>query len=512
MSELLLWIGLLGAELALILFMLLFVFWLRSSAAARRDRKALAALVEKVQKAKGEREKVITRFLQQGLGLQGDELAKAKRRLLRAEVALVKRFVEIYKRRNAGGAAQFQMHVESLVDPYLELAAGDVAVAEAAPELTEQAGSEQSAEPEAGNDEVESLRKDNVRLSEELGVTMETMARILAEYSTMFASGAGDLTAAAGEVGAKLTAAAQQMPATPGQAQAGDAIAQREAPVLDEQELDIGEDSATGDELADLAEIATDDQELLGESASVADEQAAADEDDALHEVVDLDDAFTAEELVEAEEAGAALELADPQEAVSLEEPVDLDEAVAVDELADPDEQVALEELTEPQEAVSLEEPVDLDEAVAVDELADPDEQVALEELTEPQEAVSLEEPVDLDEAVALDELADPQEAVALEQPADAEQAESVQELLDEQEGANAQQAEPDEDAAPVALDDVEELVMMDEEAAVQASPAALAEQTDGLADLDDLFGADDLTPELGEEGAKGKDEDSIAI
>ena len=37
--------------------------------------------------------------------------------------------------------------------------------------------------------EIEALRAENLRLSEELTVTMETMSRMLSEYSTLFAGG-----------------------------------------------------------------------------------------------------------------------------------------------------------------------------------------------------------------------------------------------------------------------------------------------------------------------------------
>lgn len=174
MSGTMLWVALVGGELLLILFVLLFFSWLKNASRSRADKKAMKALATKVRAAKSDREKVISEFLQRGFEMQGDALEAQKIKILREETRLMQRFIDVYKKRDAGMAAQFFMSVEAGVEPYHQLTGGTAAVAGAGG---------------ASDDELAALRKENARLSEELSVTMDTMSRMLSEYSTMFSGG-----------------------------------------------------------------------------------------------------------------------------------------------------------------------------------------------------------------------------------------------------------------------------------------------------------------------------------
>ena len=165
----------LGAEIVLLLIVALSVAYLRNRAARRRDHAAIQALIARVRKERPQREQAIARFLGSGLGYQDSDLSDSTTRLARAELLLLQRFATLYRERDADLAGRFDGELNGMLDAYHALAAA------AAP-----AGDE-SVVPAADDAELEALRRENTRLSEELRITMETMSRMLNEYSTMFA-------------------------------------------------------------------------------------------------------------------------------------------------------------------------------------------------------------------------------------------------------------------------------------------------------------------------------------
>lgn len=279
MNDALFWLAVTGGEVLLVTFVLLLVYWIRHSAAGRRDRQAVKRLVETVRQGRAEREAVIDQFLTERMGLAGGERDRARVGILRDELALLQRFAKVYRDRVAGDAAQFHLAVEAAVSPYLALSNGGVAAA--------------GVETDQG--ELEALRKENQRLSEELTVTMETMSRMLSEYSSMFAGSA--TTAAPPEAGA----GGEAKDLTPEPADAGpvqeeaetaaapeqaDALPERPPVALDEQALDISEQMAEAslvqeplpDESKDS--VGTEQEPATEDSPATEEEQAlsAADE------------------------------------------------------------------------------------------------------------------------------------------------------------------------------------------------------------------------------------------
>lgn len=175
----------LGGELLLIVFIALVVSWVRNRAARRRDAKAMQALVARVKQGKAEREALLGKFLSEQMGLAGEVLDEARVTMLRGELGLLQRFVHLYGKRDAARASRFDTDLEAAIQPYHALAiAGD-------PIVEAEAG-------EGDGSELERLRAENSRLSDELRITMETMGRILNEYSTMFAGEAPADSPAAG--------------------------------------------------------------------------------------------------------------------------------------------------------------------------------------------------------------------------------------------------------------------------------------------------------------------------
>lgn len=169
----------LGAELVLLLIVALSVAWLRSRAARRRDRAAIQALVARVRQERPQREQAIAEFLGTRLGYQDAALSASTTLLARAELQLLHRFALLYRDRDADLAGRFDGELNAMLDAYHALVASAAAGqgAEVAP-------------PAADDAELEALRRENNRLSEELRITMETMSRMLNEYSTMFAPAA----------------------------------------------------------------------------------------------------------------------------------------------------------------------------------------------------------------------------------------------------------------------------------------------------------------------------------
>ena len=176
MTPMTLTLALLVAEGVLLLLALLTVSWFRDNARRRRDDQAIETLVARVNQGRAQRESAIEGFLTERMQMSGAPLEQAKVAMVRGELALLQRFAGIYRRRDADAAARFDSELIAALAPYQELEA-----------YAEPLQGEHRALDHA---EIEALRAENTRLSEELTVTMETMSRMLNEYSTLFAGGA----------------------------------------------------------------------------------------------------------------------------------------------------------------------------------------------------------------------------------------------------------------------------------------------------------------------------------
>jgi hypothetical protein len=163
----------LGVEALLLLLLFLSVSWFRNRAVRRRDAPAAKDLVARVRQRTGERKEVIARFLEQGIGLSGTALDQARTQLLGAELAVLQRFADSCRQRAASAAERLDYDMMALVEHYHALPT---------------AGARSATDCAGDQRQLEALREENRRLSEELQVGMETMSRMLKEYSTMFAA------------------------------------------------------------------------------------------------------------------------------------------------------------------------------------------------------------------------------------------------------------------------------------------------------------------------------------
>lgn len=186
MISTLMWAALAGGELLLVLFFALLISWFRNRAMRRRDRKAIKALIAQSKDRKEQRMAEIGEFLAGRYAMRGDVLGHAVRDIYKAETGLAQAFANTYLQRDAKAAAGFLRRIEDGVAGYWTLSPA-------------MAGEQGVSAGDAG--EVEFLRKENQELSAELRITMDTLSRMLNEYSTVFTKDAdlGDIQVIGGE-------------------------------------------------------------------------------------------------------------------------------------------------------------------------------------------------------------------------------------------------------------------------------------------------------------------------
>jgi hypothetical protein len=146
-----------------------------------RIRKSAHHLAERVQADKPQRMERLKKLLAERYGYAGGELDQSLHSVTQAEMRLYQNIINGLLKDDQITLQQIDVDVENFVLAYQA--------------LNLSAGSEKPTvkTPSAENgDEIQHLKEENERLSEELKVTMDTMGRMLNEYSSMFAGGVGD--------------------------------------------------------------------------------------------------------------------------------------------------------------------------------------------------------------------------------------------------------------------------------------------------------------------------------
>ncbi|MBV2090687.1 MAG: hypothetical protein KUF72_07340 [Candidatus Thiodiazotropha sp. (ex Ctena orbiculata)] len=140
----------------------------------QRIRKAAHHLAERVQADKEKRSERLKKLLEEQYQLQSPQLDQTLHGIVQTEMTLYQNMLNGFLKDDQVYLQQIDVDVENLVLAYQALAGN----------VSGTGGSD-----DVSSDEVEALKAENARLAEELKVTMDTMGRMLNEYSTMFADG-----------------------------------------------------------------------------------------------------------------------------------------------------------------------------------------------------------------------------------------------------------------------------------------------------------------------------------
>lgn len=148
----------------------------------RRDRAAAARLVHRIKEDGTRRREESVKVMQRKFGFDEDAAKKLAVRIGREERVFYQDVINFYLRRDAVVFENLNIDLESVVGLYRKLEPPGLGGGESSNE----------AEQVDESEEIRRLTIENKRLSDEVGITMQTMSRMLDEYSSMFAGGATD--------------------------------------------------------------------------------------------------------------------------------------------------------------------------------------------------------------------------------------------------------------------------------------------------------------------------------
>ena len=312
----------------LILSGLLLFFALRRKG---RIREAAHHLAQRVQSDKPARTERLNALLQEKYGYEGQELEQAVHDITQAEMRLFQNLINGYIKDDQVHLQQMDVDEENLVLAYQSL---------------KMPSAELSPAPEtAGEDgeELVRLQEENQRLSDELRVTMDTMGRMLNEYSSMFAGGSDKPLS-------RAEAAQAEMPE---EASADEESGDREAEVVADSDDNIEEVSADTESSAQQSDAPMDLPDELydgsQDQASALDEEVSEIIDEVMEIADEMDQAGSAGRASEPPQEAVAESLMDDLEQVDIEIPEmmpaeDLVEAAEID-IPEPD--IAAEPVSE---------------------------------------------------------------------------------------------------------------------------------------------------------------------
>jgi hypothetical protein len=229
----------------------------------QRIRKAASHLAERVQVDKEKRSERLKKLLEEHYQLQSPKLDQTLHGIMQTEMTLYQNMLNGFLKDDQLSLQQIDVDVENLVLSYQALA-GDITVT----------GSSGGSDGGADSDDVEALKAENERLAEELKVTMDTMGRMLNEYSTMFADGEDGFPAeAVASANPESASAASESPVKDEAAAPAAAETAFSASGVDDEMVipDMTEEELTESSLSELAEGGDEPEEV---SASEAESEA----------------------------------------------------------------------------------------------------------------------------------------------------------------------------------------------------------------------------------------------
>jgi hypothetical protein len=387
------------AEVALVLFVVLLVLGLYLWWRKRRDYAAAKRLIANVKQAMPQRDAEMQAILGEGYGYAGDRLAGVIAALRKGEMAVYKALLRAYLKRDRHFLTQWHRIFEHAVAPYRSLEV---------PKGQQKAGTQAS---EIDNRELEALRKKNQELTDELRVTMDTMGRVLGEYSGMFSreeEEGDDVVLVINEdqiakpVAAPVAGFQGDIASVLGQAASGDDMDWGTA--LAEQAA--GESEAKAEEDADLDWGAALAEQAAGESEATPEEDADLDWGAALAEQAAGESEAKSEEDADLDWGAALAEQAAGESEAKSEEDADLDWGAALAEQAAGESEAKSEEDADLDWGAALAEQAAGESDAKTEEDADLDWGAALAEQAAGESGAKPEEDDDLDWGAALAEQA----------------------------------------------------------------------------------------------------------
>jgi hypothetical protein len=164
------------SELLLGLGLVTLVLISRALIRKQKAYKAAQQLVERIRMDMEPRSQRLRQILSNAFGYQGDDLEQTLHKLNRTEKQLYQNIINGFLKRDLIAFRQIDVDVDNLVLAYQGLE----------PSSRSDSDAVETTPSDTDKQEFERLQADNQRLAEELKVTMDTMARMISEYATMF--------------------------------------------------------------------------------------------------------------------------------------------------------------------------------------------------------------------------------------------------------------------------------------------------------------------------------------
>ncbi len=222
----------------------------------RRIRQAARYLADRVQQDRANRTERLRTLLHENYQLEGTVLEQNLHNIMQMEMVLYQNVINGFTKDDHLYLQQTDVDVENLVLSYQVL--GNSMDAKAAAPVSSD-----------DDEELEHLRTENKRLSDELKVTMDTMGRMLNEYSTMFADGS-DFSAKVSDT------PAGPVESEPAQAFAEEAEVETQADVREQPPAEpVAEENLQSDVDEEVSEIIDEVMEMADEMIHEAEAQEA---------------------------------------------------------------------------------------------------------------------------------------------------------------------------------------------------------------------------------------------
>ncbi len=148
----------------------------------QKDRAAAARLTQKIKEDVARRRDETRKLMQYKFGFEDEAAKEIATQSSREESRFYQNIINCYLRRDAAGFENLNIEFEGAIDQYRSL---EPPGRGGSGPVTETVQADES-------EEIRRLTIENKRLSDEVGVTMQTMSRMMDEYSSMFAGGAAD--------------------------------------------------------------------------------------------------------------------------------------------------------------------------------------------------------------------------------------------------------------------------------------------------------------------------------